>query len=203
MIRYLQATLAFLLIAAIATAQPCTPTGNETSFGTGNVWIGYGYNNLNFTSYRGFINVGTAGNANFDTDFGGNNGNLNTIFTDRWHRADPFDVNSEWIAGKYPANRYNIAFGHSNYEKSGQRNSSFWMHNVTQFRARTIQLGYTLPKSFMQRVKIQRARVYLNAFNLFSFDNLKDFAVDPEVVDDNGLQFPQNRVINVGINLSL
>ena len=32
---------------------------------------------------------------------------------------------------------------------------------------------------------------------------LKDFAVDPEVVDDNGLQFPQNRVINVGINLSL
>lgn len=79
MIRYLLATLAFLLIAAIATAQPsCTPTGNETSFGTGNVWIGYGYNNLNFTSYRGFINVGTAGNANFDTDFGGNNGNLNT-----------------------------------------------------------------------------------------------------------------------------
>ncbi len=74
-----------------------------------------------------------------------------TIFTDRWHRADPFDVNSEWIPGKYPANRYNVQFGHSNYEKSGQRNSSFWMHNVTQLRARTIQLGYTLPKSFMQR----------------------------------------------------
>jgi hypothetical protein len=52
-------------------------------------------------------------------------------------------------------------------------------------------------------VKIQKARVYLNAYNLFSFDNLKEFGVDPEVVDDNGLQFPQNKVLNIGINLSL
>ena len=36
-----------------------------------------------------------------------------------------------------------------------------------------------------------------------SRDNLAQYGVDPESVDDNGLQFPQNRVINVGINLSL
>jgi len=42
----------------------------------------------------------------------------------------------------------------------------------------------------------------LLAYNLFSFDNLKDYGVDPEVVDDNALQFPQNKVINVGINLT-
>lgn len=181
--------------------------------------IGFGYGqqpNVNFGFTLGLVYR----NFDFNADFSGasgytwfqnwetrwafqNNGNLNTIFTDRWHRADPYDVNSEWIPGKYPANRYNIAFGHSNYEKSGQRNSTFWMHNVTQFRARTIQLGYTLPKSIMQRLGIQKARFYMNAFNLFSFDNLKEFGVDPEVVDDNGLQFPQNRVINLGINLSL
>jgi len=181
--------------------------------------IGYGYGqqpNWNFGFTIGLIYK----NFDFNADFSGasgytwfqnwetrwafqNNGNLNTIFEDRWHRADPFDVNSEWIPGKYPANRYNIAFGHSNYEKSGQRNSSFWLHNVTQFRARTIQLGYSIPKNLLDRVKIQKARVYLNAFNLFSFDNLKEFGVDPEVIDDNGLQFPQNKVINVGVNLSL
>ena len=181
--------------------------------------IGFGYGqqpNINFGFTIGLVYR----NFDFNADFSGasgytwfqnwetrwafqNNGNLNTIFTDRWHRADPYDVNSEWIPGKYPANRYNIQFGHSNYEKSGQRNSTFWMHNVTQFRARTIQLGYTLPKNIMQRLKIQKTRVYLNAFNLFSLDNLKKFGIDPEVIDDNGLQFPQNRVINVGINLSL
>jgi len=40
-------------------------------------------------------------------------------------------------------------------------------------------------------------------YNAFSIDNLSKFNVDPETIDDNGLQFPQNRVINVGINLSL
>jgi len=52
-------------------------------------------------------------------------------------------------------------------------------------------------------VKIQSARVYINGYDLFSIDNLASYGVDPESVDDNGLQFPQNRVINVGINLSL
>lgn len=181
--------------------------------------IGFGYGqqpNINFgftigAAYKGFDLAldfsGAAGYTwfqNWETRWAfQNNGNLNTIFTDRWHRADPFDVNSEWISGRYPANRYNIGFGHSNYELNGQRNSSFWMHNVRQLRARTMQLGYTVPASIIQRVRIQRARVYLNAFNLFSIDNLKEFAVDPEVVDDNGIQFPQNRVINVGINLTL
>ncbi len=89
--------------------------------------------------------------------------------------------------------------GHSNYN----RNSTYWLHNVTQVRARTIQLGYTVPGNFLQRAKIQKARLYFNVYNLFSLDNLKQYGVDPEVIDDNGLQFPQNRVVNVGINLSL
>jgi hypothetical protein len=50
---------------------------------------------------------------------------------------------------------------------------------------------------------VPRARIYVNAYNLFSIDNLKQYAVDPEVIDDNGLQFPQNRVINLGFNLTL
>jgi TonB-linked SusC/RagA family outer membrane protein len=132
-----------------------------------------------------------------------NNGNLNAIFEDRWHRADIYDPNSAWIPGKYPANRYNPGFGHSDYELDGQRNSTFWLHNITYFRARTIEIGYSLPQSFLDRAKIQAARIYINGFDLFSIDNLSEYGVDPEIIDDNGLQVPQNRVINVGINLSL
>jgi hypothetical protein len=76
------------------------------------------------------------------------------------------------------------------------------LHSVKYVRARTIQVGYRLPSSILNRVKIQRARVYLNTFNLFSIDNLKQFGIDPEVQDDNGLQFPQNKVVNLGINLT-
>jgi TonB-linked SusC/RagA family outer membrane protein len=127
-----------------------------------------------------------------------NDGALNKIFLDRWHRADPFDLDSEWIPGKYPALRYNDG-GHSNYSK----NSTFWLHNVKYIRARTIELGYSLPKGLLEKIKLQRARIYINGYNLFSIDNLKEFGVDPEIADDNGLQYPQNKFVNVGINLSI
>lgn len=125
-----------------------------------------------------------------------NDGNISKIFTDRWHRTDPFDRNSAWIPGKYPALRYNEG-GHSN-----TRPSSFWGHNITYFRARTIELGYTIPVSLVNRAKMQKARFYVNTFNLFSIDNVKDYDTDPEINDTNGLQYPQNKVINFGVNLS-
>ncbi|WP_084299329.1 SusC/RagA family TonB-linked outer membrane protein [Dyadobacter tibetensis] len=127
-----------------------------------------------------------------------NDGALNKIFLDRWHRADPFDLNSEWIPGKYPALRYNDG-GHSNYNK----NSTFWLHNVRYLRARTLEIGYSLPQSALSKLKMQRARIYINGYNLFSIDNLKSFGVDPEISDGNGLQYPQNKFVNVGINLSI
>ena len=127
-----------------------------------------------------------------------NDGNLNTIFEDRWHRADMYDVNSAWIPGKYPALRFN-----QGYLSDYNVNSTFWAHNVKYIKARTLELGYTLPAFVLTKVKIQRARFYVNAYNLFSIDNLKKYGVDPEIVDDNGLQFPQNKFVNIGINLSL
>lgn len=175
--------------------------------------IGYGGGqqpNINFGLSLGF----TYKAFDFNADFSGaagytwfqnwetrwafqNGGNLNTIFTDRWHRADMYDLNSEWIPGKYPANRFNQG-GHSNNNKT----STFWAHNVRYLRARTIQAGYTLPSALLNRVNIKRARFYVNAYNLFSIDNIHEFNIDPEINDDNGLQFPQMRNINVGINLT-
>lgn len=54
-----------------ASAQSCTPLGNETSYGTNNTWIGYVYDNINLTGYRGFVNEGNSSSPNFDQSFGG------------------------------------------------------------------------------------------------------------------------------------
>lgn len=126
-----------------------------------------------------------------------NDGNLNPILLDRWHRENPFDPKSGWIPGKYPALRLNDG-GHSNYNRA----STFWAHNIKYLRARTLELGYSLPTKLIKLVKMEKARFYVNAYNLFSLDNVKQYAIDPEVNDDNGLQFPQSRFINVGVNLS-
>ncbi|WP_346862538.1 TonB-dependent receptor [uncultured Draconibacterium sp.] len=127
-----------------------------------------------------------------------NTGNLlKQFYDDRWHRVDPFDLNSEWVAGKYPALRYNTGW-HNNYNK----NSTFWLTNVRYLRMRTFEVGYTLPTDLIAKVGMQRCRVYLNTYNLFSFDNLKSLGVEPEIMDQNGLQYPQNSMVNIGVNLS-
>ncbi|MEJ2903810.1 SusC/RagA family TonB-linked outer membrane protein [Pedobacter panaciterrae] len=130
--------------------------------------------------------------------FSYNSGALNTILTDRWRRADAFDLNSEWIPGKYPALRFNV-----NSASSVNKNSIFWLHNVTAIRARTLELGYSLPKSLIGKINIQKARLFVNGYNLFSIDNLSKYKVDSEVQDTNGLQYPQNSFVNMGINLTL
>ncbi|HEY0273619.1 MAG TPA: hypothetical protein VGC22_10570 [Chitinophaga sp.] len=127
-----------------------------------------------------------------------NGGALQQIFyDDHWHREDPFDPNSKWIAGKYPAMRFNDS-NHSNYNK----NSTFWLVNVKYLRCRTLELGYSLNKVLLERSKIARARIYVNAYNLFSIDNTHQYGVDAEIYDDNGLTYPQSKFVNVGVNLS-
>lgn len=127
-----------------------------------------------------------------------NTGNLlKNFYEDRWHRVDPLDLNSEWVSGQYPALRFNNG-DHSNYNK----NSSFWLTNMSYLRLRTMELGYTLPKTLAEKAKLQKVRFYVNTYNLFSFDKLRKLGVEPEIMDENGLQYPQNRLVNLGVNLS-
>ncbi len=69
-----------LLLALCATctflasnAQSCTPLGNQTSYGSADVWIGYIYDNEDFTAYAGYVNEGVSGNPTFNEGFGGAN----------------------------------------------------------------------------------------------------------------------------------
>ena len=127
-----------------------------------------------------------------------NTGNLlKQFYDDRWHREDPYDLNSQWIPGKYPALRFNTGW-HNNYNKS----STFWLTNARYLRLRTLEIGYTLPQMIVSKAGMQKVRVYVNSYNLFSLDNLRKLGVEPEVMDENGLQYPQNSMVNIGVNLS-
>lgn len=128
-----------------------------------------------------------------------NNGNLLNSYLDRWHREDPYDLDSDWIAGENPPLRFNDS-GHSNYNK----NSTYWLINVRYLRLRTLQVGYSLPQSVTEKLPLSQARLYVNTYNLFSIDNLKNQAsfLDPEVSDENGLQYPQMKSLNIGVNLT-
>lgn len=61
----------YLFTGSNADAQACTPAGDQTTYGSSNVWIGYVYSGTNFNTYRGYVTVGTSTNYAFDQNFGG------------------------------------------------------------------------------------------------------------------------------------
>lgn len=77
-------------------------------------------------------------------------------------------------------------------------------------RLNTLTLGYTVPKHWVERVRIQNLRVYASAYNLALWTNYTGF--DPEVstrrsssltpnVDYSA--YPRSRMLVFGLNLSL
>ena len=64
--------------------------------------------------------------------------------------------------------------------KNNWYNSSYWMRSAAYLRVKNVQLGYYLPKKWMNRIKMQSIYVYASAQNLFTFSNFWD-GYDPEV----------------------
>lgn len=128
--------------------------------------------------------------------FQGDGNSTRYLLTDSWHRADPTDANSPWIEGQFPATRYAGA------NVSYNRYSNFWMHNTYYIKLRTLELGYTLPKSLTSKFFVDRLRVYANAYNLFSIDNMSKYQLDPEIQSNNALVTPNLRTFSFGLNLN-
>ena len=81
--------------------------------------------------------------------------------------------------------------------------SDFYIKDGDYLRIKTVQLGYSLPKSFLGKAHIQRTRVYVTGENLFTFTKYNGF--DPEIGGnvfgiDRGF-YPQSRTYMMGINL--
>jgi TonB-linked SusC/RagA family outer membrane protein len=76
-------------------------------------------------------------------------------------------------------------------------NSGFIINN-DYIRLKSIQIGYTLPKSVFNS-KIEKVRFYVSGFNLFTWDKLK--YLDPEMPNVNNGFYPQQKMISGGVNL--
>lgn len=81
---------------------------------------------------------------------------------------------------------------------NANQNSGFMVNN-SYLRLKSIQLGYTLPKSLLKS-SIERVRFYVTGFNLFTWDELK--YLDPEMPNVNNGFYPQQKMISGGINLT-
>lgn len=82
-------------------------------------------------------------------------------------------------------------------------NSDFNYKKSDYIRLKTLSVGYSLPKSFIQKAKIENLRLYLAGTNLFTISGLNKYTIDPEGQSGNtGKYYPQMRTISIGLNLS-
>ncbi|GAA0560392.1 TonB-dependent receptor [Chitinophaga japonensis] len=82
-----------------------------------------------------------------------------------------------------------------------------WIEDGSYVRLRNVELGYTLPKAFLQRVGFTQARVYVSGQNLLTFTGYT--GLDPDVVGNPDQQllerghdtgnYPASRIISFGI----
>lgn len=127
-------------------------------------------------------------------------GNTPEYFYDRWHREDPYDENSAWIPGEWPAIRLEQDMG-SLYT----RDTDVWRKNASYLRLKTIEIGYTFKQKFLKDMGLGDLRVYVNGNNLFTICNSFVKPFDPEKIEGNysaGLNYPLSKIINVGFTLN-
>ncbi len=146
--------------------------------------------------FRGFdisiLSQGVAGNMIFQglRRLDVNNANYQTKMLGRWTGPGTSDELPRLIDGD----------PNSNYSYP----SALYLEKGDYFRIKTMQLGYTLPKSVLDRVGVEKIRIYLMAENLVTFTNYTGF--DPEIGGgvmsiDRGI-YPQARSFMLGLNFS-
>lgn len=126
---------------------------------------------------------------------------LNTpaYFFDRWHKADPYDPNSEWVPGKWPATRFISNVG------SMYAESIVWRKDASYMRLKSVELGYTFNPQALQKRGITSIRVFANAHNVYTWADAFVKQFDPEKIEGEysaGLGYPLMRSFNAGINMN-
>jgi TonB-linked SusC/RagA family outer membrane protein len=77
--------------------------------------------------------------------------------------------------------------------------SDWWMYMNRYLRFKSFEVGYTLPKELTSKILMSSARIYFSGTNLFLLSDFKTWDVE---LGGNGLNYPLQRVFNIGINFS-
>jgi hypothetical protein len=165
------------------------------------------------TYYGGITN--TFNYKNFDLNimlsFEGGNWVMNKLYNQCWRVGvennvikeiagnsweKPGDI-TKWpqvTEGIYYDNEMNPTTTKSPY---GMNQTTFFLEKGDYLRARNIQLGYTLPRSVVDRAHLGGVRFYVGVNNLFTITGFK--GLDPETNND----LPIPRTYNFGVSLNL
>lgn len=115
-------------------------------------------------------------------------GNIYSNYNDRWTEENP-SQNVFWPRLDYGTNYNNSA------------PSTWWKKDRSFLRLKTLELGYSLKKSLIEKAKLSGVRIYLSGNNLFYLSSFNLW--DPELATSTGLKYPSMKSVLFGIQVSL
>jgi TonB-linked SusC/RagA family outer membrane protein len=159
------------------------PTTPEIIYGFG---LSFGYKSLDFSC---FFQGSARSSFWIDTEntspFVNNRALLKYWADDHWSEDDR-NIHAMWPRLSETVNGNNT------------QRSTWFMRDGAFLRLKTTEIGYSLPRKWMGRLKTQNARVYISGNNLLLFSKFKMWDVE---MAGNGLAYPIQRVFNFGVNI--
>lgn len=92
---------------------------------------------------------------------------------------------------------------------SNYRFSDRFVEDGSYLRIQSISLGYTFPRKWISKMKLQNLRLYCNLQNVYTFTKYKGY--DPEIGSDNqdalltgfdNYRYPSPRIYTFGLNVT-
>jgi len=109
-----------------------------------------------------------------------------------------FIANSYWSESN--RNRYATWPRLSTTSVANNKELSTWfMRDGSFLRLKLVELGYTVPQKIVSKWGMSNLRLYMSSTNLFVLSKFKDWDVE---LAGNGLNYPLQRVFNIGVNVS-
>ena len=112
---------------------------------------------------------------------------------DRWTTENP----NKWA--KYPR------LETLNSNSTNLQTSSYWVRNANFLRIKNVQIGYTIPKTILNKIGLQSCRIYISGENLYNFTSFYK-GWDPEnqiSTGDSPSYYPITSVFSFGCNIKI
>ena len=109
--------------------------------------------------------------------------------SNRWILGVNEDPNAEYPRLTYGDNSNN------------NRASTFWLRDGSYLRLKTLDIGYSLPTTVVNKLRMNKIRFFFVGTNLLTFSKFKLW--DPEMASSDGKKYPLSRTFSLGVSLSL
>src|SRR5690606_13219452 len=139
--------------------------------------------------FQGVADVDTYANGNLAFPYRNGAGVTNEWLTDSWTPENP-------------GARLPILTTSSGYPQNFLT-SDFWIKDASYLRLKNIQLAYSLPGAWLERLHIRRFKVFVNAQNYLTFTDFKLGDPERNLTRANMIDYPNYKSITAGVNLTL